>query len=195
MQTQDAPARIGAVVLAGGTAERLAGFDKASVEVAGLTLLERALDALIDIDEVVVVGHNVPTERPVTFVREDPAQGGPAAGLLAGLRAFLRAPDWVVVLAVDMPLVTAQTIRRITSAQHADGAMLVDPDGRDQPLCAVYVRESLLRNAPAYGEEYGLPMRKLLDGLDLGRVAAEGDEAHDVDTLEDLRDIRQQMEW
>lgn len=195
MQTQDAPARIGAVVLAGGTAERLAGFDKASVEVAGLTLLERALDALIDIDEVVVVGHDVPTERPVTFVREDPAQGGPAAGLLAGLRAFLRAPDWVVVLAVDMPLVTAQTIRRITSAQHADGAMLVDPDGRDQPLCAVYVRESLLRNAPAYGEEYGLPMRKLLDGLDLGRVAAEGDEAHDVDTLEDLRDIRQQMEW
>lgn len=195
MQTQDAPARIGAVVLAGGTAERLAGFDKASVEVAGLTLLERALDALIDIDEVVVVGHDVPTERPVTFVREDPAQGGPAAGLLTGLRAFLRAPDWVVVLAVDMPLVTAQTIRRITSAQHADGAMLVDPDGRDQPLCAVYVRESLLRNAPAYGEEYGLPMRTLLEGLDLGRVAAEGDEAHDVDTFEDLRDIRQQMEW
>lgn len=194
METQDAPARISAVVLAGGTAERLAGFDKAGVEVAGRTLLERALDALIDIDEVVVVGHDVPTERPVTFTREDPAQGGPAAGLLAGLRAFLRPPDRIVVLAVDMPLVTAHTIRRITSAQHADGAMLVDADGRDQPLCAVYVVESLLRNSPGYGEEHGLAMRKLLEGLDLARVPAEADEAHDVDTFEDLRDIRQQME-
>lgn len=196
--THDAPARIGAVVLAGGTSRRLGGFDKAGIEVAGLTLLERALDALIDIDEVVVVGDDVRTERPVTFTREDPASGGPAAGLLAGLRAFLRPPDWIVVLAVDMPMVTARTIRRITSAQHADGAMLVDADGRDQPLCAVYVVSSLLRNAPVYGEEYGLPMRALLEGLDLGRVPAEGEgiraESQDVDTFEDLKDLREELE-
>lgn len=198
MQTHDAPARIGAVVLAGGTATRIGGFDKASIEVAGLTLLERALDALIDIDEVVVVGHDVPTERPVTFTREDPASGGPAAGLLAGLRAFLRPPEWIVVLAVDMPMVSARTIRRLTSAQFADGAMLVDADGRDQSLCAVYVVSSLLRNAPPYGEEYGMPMRRLLEGLDLGRVPAETSqglpESQDVDTFEDLRTVREQLE-
>lgn len=198
MPTEDAPARIGAVVLAGGTSRRLAGFDKAGIELAGLTLLERALDALIDIDEVVVVGDDVPTERPVTFTREDPSSGGPAAGLLAGMRAFLRPPDWIVVLAVDMPLVTARTIRRITSGQHADGAMLVDPEGRDQPLCAVYVVSSLLRNAPEYGEEYGLPMRVLLEGLDLARVPAEGQgvlvESHDVDTFEDLRELREELD-
>src|SRR5690606_7523849 len=80
--------RIGAVVLTGGTGARLGGADKASIEIGGLTLLERALDALLDVDDVVVVGEPVRTSRPVTFTREDPAGGGPAAGLLAGLRAF-----------------------------------------------------------------------------------------------------------
>ena len=37
-----------AVVLAGGTAARLGGADKASIEHAGRTLLEWALDALLD---------------------------------------------------------------------------------------------------------------------------------------------------
>ena len=48
--------------------------------------------------------------RPVTFTREDPPCGGPAAGLLAGLRrAAARPPDRSVVLAVDMPRVTPAT--------------------------------------------------------------------------------------
>ncbi len=76
----------GAVVLAGGRAARLGGFDKASVEIGGRTLLERALDAVVDAAEVVVVGEQVPTERPVTFVLESPRWGGPVAALLTGRR-------------------------------------------------------------------------------------------------------------
>ena len=37
-----------AVVLAGGTAARLGGADKASIELHGRTLLTHALDALVD---------------------------------------------------------------------------------------------------------------------------------------------------
>ncbi|MFL6171442.1 MAG: molybdenum cofactor guanylyltransferase, partial [Marmoricola sp.] len=114
--------RTGAVVLAGGTSVRLDGADKASIELGGLTLLEHALGAMLDIDEVVVVGEAVPTTRPVTFTREDPAGGGPAAGVLAGLRAFARRPDLLVVLAVDMPLVTSATVRRLAAAAAAAGA-------------------------------------------------------------------------
>ena len=44
-----------AVVLAGGTAVRLDGADKASVELHGRTLLTWALDAVLDAAEVVVV--------------------------------------------------------------------------------------------------------------------------------------------
>ena len=62
------------VVLAGGTAARMDGIDKASVELAGRTLLEYAVDAFLDADEVVVVGPDtVRTARPVTFVGRGPA--------------------------------------------------------------------------------------------------------------------------
>ena len=70
------------VVLAGGTAARMDGIDKAGLELDGRTLLDRAVDAFADADEVVVVGpRTVPTPRPVTFTREDPPRGGPVAGL------------------------------------------------------------------------------------------------------------------
>ena len=185
---------VGAVVLAGGTGLRMDGADKASIEIAGLTLLEHALESLIDIDQVVVVGEPVHTSRPVTFTREDPAGGGPAAGLLAGLRAFPRTPRWLVALAVDMPGVTAATIRRVTGAQGPDGAVLVDGSGRRQPLCAVYVTAALERNRPSYEEEHGLSMRRLLEGLDLGEVPAEGIESRDVDSWADLRELRERLD-
>ena len=122
-----------AVILAGGTAVRMDGVDKAGVEYAGRTLLEHALRAVADAAEVVVVGEQVPTSRPVTFVREDPPLGGPAAGLLAGLAALARLPEGLFVLAVDMPFVTAETFRRLVAAAAGhDGAFLVDADGRRQ---------------------------------------------------------------
>ncbi len=72
-------AAFSAVVLAGGTAARMGGADKAGIELGGRTLLEHALDAVVDAVEVVVVGDPVPTDLPATFVREDPPYGGPAA--------------------------------------------------------------------------------------------------------------------
>ena len=110
------PLRLGAVILTGGTAARMDGIDKAAIEIGGVTLLERALAATMAALEVVVVGREVPTSRPVTWTREDPPLGGPAAGILAGLDRFLRTPDLVCVLAVDMPKVNAGTVARLTWA-------------------------------------------------------------------------------
>lgn len=195
------PGRVGAVVLAGGTAARMDGVDKAAIELRGVTLLERALSATVTAVEVVVVGAPVPTTRPVTFTTEDPRGGGPAAGLLAGLRAFHRRPDVVLVLAVDMPRVGPGTFARLldalvpTSGQEptatADGALLVGHGGRRQPLCAAYRHDALRRAAPASLEdEHGLPVHRLVGGLRLVEVPEEADEAHDVDTWADLRDLR-----
>jgi molybdopterin-guanine dinucleotide biosynthesis protein A len=189
------PLPLGAVVLSGGTAARMGGIDKASIEIGGVTTLERALAATMTAREVVVVGEEVPTSRPVTWTREDPAGGGPAAGLLAGVDAFWSAPDLLCVLAVDMPRVTAGTVARLTMAVEADpevdGAVLVDTSGRRQPLAAVYRRTALVAARPARREdEHGLPVRRLLERLRLVEVAAVGDEAHDLDTWEDLRALR-----
>jgi molybdopterin-guanine dinucleotide biosynthesis protein A len=174
-------------VLAGGAAARMGGIDKASIEIGGRTLLERALTVLEAVPEVVVVGTQVPTSRPVTFTREDPAGGGPAAGLLAGLAAFPRPPDLVLVLAVDMPRVTADTLRRLRDTVADDGAVLVD--GRRQHLCAAYRTASVLAAAPPLEERTGLPMHRLVGHLRLVEVRAVGEEARDVDSWQDLREL------
>ena len=155
--------RLGAVVLTGGTAARMDGVDKASIEIGGVTLLERTLAA---------------------------------AGLLAGLSLLRGAPELVCVLAVDMPKVSTGTVprlvRAVTEAPTADGAWLVDADGREQPLAAVYRTTSLVAARPAArGDEHGLPMRRLVAGLRMVPVSPVGDEARDVDTWADLRDLRE----
>lgn len=178
-------------MVAGGGAARLGGLDKAALEVDGRSLLDRALEALAATSPVVVVGDPLPVHRSVTFTREVPAGGGPAAALLAGLRGFAEQPETVVVLAVDMPFVTAGTVARLLEAltPDVDGVTLVDPDGRHQPLCAAYRVRALLAAAPAYDEESGLPVHRLVRGLRLARIAAVGDEARDVDTPSDLGSI------
>ena len=194
MGSPGGPLRLGAVVLAGGTAARMGGVDKASIEIGGVTLLERTLAATMTALEVVVVGEPVPTSRPVTWTREEPAGGGPAAGLLAGLDRFLVTPDLVVALAVDMPRLNAGTVARLTWAVEADpavdGAVLVDAGGRRQPLAAVYREAALTAARPSDVEhEHGLPMHRLVGTLRLVEVPTVGDEARDVDTWEDLRDL------
>ena len=178
-----------AVLLAGGTAARLGGADKASIEFRGRTLLEHTLDALLDASEVVVVGDPVPTTRPVTFTRESPRYGGPVAGLLTGRDALARRPHTIGVLAVDMPRVTAATFRRLHEAAIGhDGAFLVDGEGRRQ-LAGVIRADRLDAVRPGLEEQHGMALHRLLADLDLAAVPALEHEARDVDTWTDLRDL------
>ena len=186
----DPTAEFSAVVLAGGTAARMGGTEKAGIELDGRTLLQHALEAVVGAAEVVVVGDPVPTDAPATFVREDPPYGGPAAALLTGLGALLKEAPTVVVLAVDMPRVTPDTLRRLRLARGGhDGSALVDATGRRQ-LAMVIDVGALQAAGSTYRTWHGLPLRDLLAPLDLVEVAATGDEGRDVDTWTDLRDLR-----
>ena len=191
-----------AIILAGGRSSRLDGIDKAGIEVGGRTLLAWALDGVIDAREVVVVGDPVPTERPVTFVRESPRFGGPVAGLLTGLDALLTVPRLVGVIAVDMPYVHHGTWRRLlaagagtataaatgtgSDARPVDGSWLVGPDGRWQ-LAMTLDTARLAEVRPSYEEQHDFPLRRLLEHLTLEPVASEGREHEDIDTWTDLR--------
>jgi len=179
-----------AIVLAGGRASRLGGADKASIELRGRTLLEHALDAVIDAGEVVVVGQSVPTDRPVTFVVEDPQYGGPVAGLLTGRDSLLRQFPTLAVVAVDMPFLTASTVRRLQDAAVGhDGAVLAGPDDGRRQLAFVVATEALDRARPDREAQHGHPLWPMLDRLDLVVVPALAREHRDIDTWTDLRDL------
>jgi molybdopterin-guanine dinucleotide biosynthesis protein A len=172
-----------AVVLAGGRATRLGGADKASLEVDGAPLLEWALSAVADARTVVVVGDCVPTSREVLWVRESPRYGGPVAATYAGAAMLGPTRGVAVVLAVDMPDVTAQTVARLVGAvDEHDGAVLTD-GGRRHLAFAVEV-PALHRVRPT--PTTGVAMRDLWGSLDLVDVPARDAEARDVDHWSDL---------
>ncbi|MBW5423001.1 NTP transferase domain-containing protein, partial [Streptomyces sp. BG9H] len=185
-----------AVVLAGGGAARLGGADKPGVRVGGRALIDRVLAACSGAGTTVVVAAPRATARPVVWAREEPPGGGPLAALDAGLRCT--AAEWVVVLSADLPFVEARTVRRLLGALResgADGAVLTDPEGREQPLVAAYRSASLRREIAALagpgegGGLGGLPLRRLVSRLGLTRVA-DPVAAFDCDTWDDIAAAR-----
>lgn len=184
----------------------MGGVDKAAVEVAGQPMLVWALTAVEGALETVVAGPETPgilarlpvatpesvaaqvaesVAAPVRFVREHPAGGGPAAGLLAARDALTARAPHLLVLAVDMPRVSPATVSRLLEAAVGrDGAVLTDADGRRQ-LCLAVQTAALDRVRPE-GDAAGLGLFRLVAGLDLVEVAPVADEACDIDTWDDL---------
>ncbi|MCX5369299.1 NTP transferase domain-containing protein [Streptomyces sp. NBC_00103] len=192
--TSNEPAAYDAVVLAGGGARRLGGADKPGVRVGGRALLDRVLGACADARTTVVVADPRPTARPVRWAREDPPGAGPVAALDAGLRHT--AADDVLVLSADLPFLAADTVRRLLTALRAgaaEGVLLTDADGRDQPLVAAYRTAALRRELAVLtageGGLTGLPLRRLTAGLDLTRVP-DPVASFDCDTWDDIAAAR-----
>ena len=185
--------RFDGIVLAGGSATRLGGDDKALVEAGGRPLLERALDALAGAGRMIVVGpRRSHISHLVIWTEESPAGGGPAAALGAGLEKVCE--DRAVVLAVDMPLVDAGLVAALAEASSGrDGAVLVDQGGRAQPLAAMYRTSALRRRLELIEPLAGAPVTRVIDGLDLGRVAA-GTRARDCDTWADIEAVRRRLD-
>lgn len=190
-----ADAEYDAIVLAGGAAKRLGGVDKPGVSVGGRALLDRVLTASRGADRTIVVGGRRATARPVLWARESPPGGGPLAALDAGLR--MAEAGTVLVLSADLPFLDAATVRRLLNTLRTggrEGALLIDADGRDQPLVASYRAEPLRRElaliAAEHGSLTGLPLRLLTGELDLDRVSADPFTAYDCDTWEDIATAR-----
>jgi molybdopterin-guanine dinucleotide biosynthesis protein A/uridine kinase len=126
-----------AVVLAGGTSRRF-GSDKLGAAVTGRSLLDRAIEGLPDDVRIIVVGPERPLLRSVDFVREDPPGGGPAAGMVAGVRLALTTdPEQVLVLPGDAPDAgRAALLLLAVLLESADATAVVgtDASGFEQPL-------------------------------------------------------------
>jgi len=138
--------QIDSFILVGGRSSRL-GRDKAFVQLGGESLYERAATTL----KQAFQGENI------TLVGSKKQQFGdtepflkypviydiyPDRGPLGALHAALRnaASDWIAILACDLPFVSAKMLQRLTifiSDDH-DAVVPVQPDGRFQPLAALY---------------------------------------------------------
>ena len=171
-----------AIVLSGGRGSRLGGVDKGAVEVGGAALLARARAAVAAAGTTVVVGAEV--------------GGGPVHALAAGLRQVNAAV--VVLLACDMPLVTAATVARLRETLDADpdaqGVLLADADGRQQYLAGAYRTAALRATVRGLGSTADLSMRRLVEGLRLRPIPAQADEAMDCDTWADVRRAAERLE-
>ena len=87
-----------------------------------------------------------------------------------------------------MPRLTPRTVDRLlAAAEGRDGAFLVDADGRRQLAGVLDPARRWSGSRPR--DPHGLPLHRLMQTFDLADVAAVGDEARDVDTWADLRDL------
>ena len=141
-----------AVLLAGGKSSRM-GRDKSALLVNGRPLWERQLEVLRATDpaELFISGK---TGGPyagsgIEILADEFPDAGPLAGIASALRRC--GSEWLLVLAVDMPAMTADFLRILLDEARSTAAGVVpsapadrDTGGRGlEPLAAVYPRVAL----------------------------------------------------
>lgn len=186
---------LSAILLAGGRGSRMGGVHKPLLEVGGTTLLDAAITASRNAgcDLVVAVGDPAialsARAASISWVREDPPFGGPAAAIVAALP--LLAGARTLVLACDLPRVRDAVKALCDAPFEADGVCLADGAGSHQWLTGLY-RTDALRTAAAALPDAGrdASVRSLLGGLSITKISASDDLAADIDTWDDLDEAR-----
>lgn len=129
-------------VLAGGKSSRM-GKDKLGLRFNGKTFLERAVETLTKVCEnrvKIVLNQKqfIETSQPIfRDVYEN-------RGALGGIHAALKNCEtkFAVILAVDLPFVTSETIEKLITFSLSSNKYLAfvprQIDSRAQPLCGIY---------------------------------------------------------
>ncbi|MFZ2624084.1 MAG: molybdenum cofactor guanylyltransferase [Propionibacterium sp.] len=185
-----------AIVLAGGSGERLGGRAKSELPVGGTRLLDliaRAIEPFVTGRLVILAPEAVQVPARALRTLEDPPGGGPLAGIEAGMAALSPATDdWVLVAGVDTPALGALTpllVQALGSKPRHDGALVVggEPEPFRQYLQALYRTAALTRALRKAGPLRNRGVRRVLGGLDLLDVPVEAELCRDLDTPEDLQ--------
>jgi molybdenum cofactor guanylyltransferase len=129
-----------AYLLAGGKSTRM-GQNKAFLNFRGQTLLTRALQTLTEAcGQVTIIGEASTFAAYATTIPDVIPNCGPLAGIHTALTNSQS--DLNLMLAVDMPFVTADLLKFILNkAAETDAIVTIPRTSRGlQPLCAVYRR-------------------------------------------------------
>jgi molybdopterin-guanine dinucleotide biosynthesis protein A len=158
-------------LLAGGRSSRM-GRDKALLPYASTTLAGHIATQLRDAAGNVTI--LAPPERYAHLGFPVLADAIPDCGPLGGLYTALRSTtaDWNLIVACDLPHITAAFLRELLAAASAEHDCIVaEADGRLQPLCAVYHRR-LLPAAEAALHRKLFKMHDFIEGLQTLRYPA-----------------------
>lgn len=170
------------VVLAGGAATRYGGLPKGLETVGGRRIIDRVVDALMDVtDDLLLVANDPAASQwlPGVRVQQDLV---PNAGGLGGIHAALHhAGRPVLIVAWDMPFVPAGLLRRLREL--GDSADVAVPESGSrrgvEPLCAFYAPACLpaIEQSLADGDRrvVGFHERVRVARLPAGEVSAFGD--------------------
>jgi molybdenum cofactor guanylyltransferase len=158
-----------AAILTGGRAARFGGRDKSALLVDGRTILDRQLDALSTMtDDVLIVGDV--TRTGVRQLHDIVPGCGPLGGLHAALTSARG--DALVLLACDMPFVSAHVIAHLLSLAGEADIVVPRSERGYHPLCAVYSRACLEPVAARLADGH-LKMLDLLAAVRVREVPAE----------------------
>jgi molybdenum cofactor guanylyltransferase len=133
------------VVLAGGTSSRFGGTHKGFLSLGGERIVDRVLSAVnASADEAIVVANDPNIFRQLPGVRVY-GDARPERGSLSGLyTALVHVMDAALVVAWDMPFVSADLLRELRRVGEERVATVIPEGPRGpEPLCAYYRRDSL----------------------------------------------------
>lgn len=143
-------------ILAGGKGSRLGGVAKGLIEVGGVTVVQRLLDALgpLTTERLLVCDVAAPYSRFGLRAVPDEAKGRGAPGGLHSALTHAKTP-WTLLVACDMPFVSARAVKLLRS--HADDVpaaqfVCFERDGFFEPMPGLYSRSL----EPAIGATLGL---------------------------------------
>ncbi len=148
MQDRATAADTVVAILAGGRSRRMGGRHKATLPMAGGTVLGCILQGTgaLGLPCWLVGAHESCPEDPdliaalsatgLPMTRDRRPDAGPLAGLDAAFAAT--SAQRILLLACDLPFVTAGFLSWLVAQADDAGAIPVDASGRLQPLCAVY---------------------------------------------------------
>lgn len=131
---------VAAAILAGGRARRLGGVNKGILHIGAAAIIDRQLEVLRALAaDVFLVGRPDPAwnDRGLRVVADDIPDAGPLGGIYTALQHSPR--DRTLVVACDMPFLSAGLLQRLVAAADADVAAARSARGFE-PLCAVYSR-------------------------------------------------------
>ena len=126
------------IILAGGASRRM-GRDKALVDLGGRPMAEWVAGAMSGFDQVVMVGRRRGAAGLEAIPDLHLGPAGPLNGLQTALATFGRP---VVAVAVDQPLVRAETLARLAELAAANQTAIC-VDERPQVTCAAYSPDCL----------------------------------------------------